>query len=123
MDSRRLAMELAARMQDIVPSGFTVIAEDDVLWFARNGTRWAGSYACQWLNGGQETPESLLLQASQLALHDLQDFLAEETTDPWPGSGGAPPRPSVRFGGRTIELWFGDHDRPDVRLRPLSLED
>jgi len=57
-----------------------------------------------------------------LALNDLQDFVAEATTEPWPGSGG-PPRPGARLQGRLIELWFGDHDHPDARLRSLPLDE
>lgn len=63
-----------------------------------------------------------LVRASELVLNDLQDFVTEATTEPWPGSGG-PPRPGTRLTGRFIELWFGDHDNPAVRLRSLALDE
>jgi hypothetical protein len=113
-------MELASRMQDVVPAGITVTVEDDMLWFARNGSRRSGSHACQWVTSGQGSMDALAVRASELAINDLQDFVTEETTEPWPGSSG-PPRPGVRLVGRTIELWFGVHDHPVVRLRPLPL--
>jgi|SRR5450759_2519861 len=122
MDSRRLALELASRMRDIVPEGVTVTVEGDLLRFGNRGTARAGSYGCQWINGGQGSIEDLTVRASELALNDLQDFVTEATTEPWPGS-GSPPCPGARLEGRLIELWFADHDHPDAQLRPLPLDD
>jgi len=109
-------------MRDIVPEGITVAVEDDLLWFGIRGTPRAGAYGCQWINSGQGSVEDLAVRASELALNDLQDFVTEATTEPWPGSGN-PPRPNARLTGRLIELWFGDHDHPDVRLRSLPLDE
>jgi hypothetical protein len=122
MDAERLAIELSSRMEAVVPAGFTVAVDGDMLSFLFGGKRRAGSYACQWLTSGQGSMEALTVQACELAVHDLQDFVTKQTTEPWPGTRGRPPRPGVRLMGRTIEIWFGEHDQPATRLRPLPLD-
>jgi hypothetical protein len=122
MDAERLALELSSRMKEILPAGFAVVVDGDMLWFLFDGKRRVGSYACQWIDSGQDSIEALTVRACELAVNDLQDFVTEETTEPWPSSGGRPPRVSARLAGRSIEIWFGEHDHPVARLRPLILD-
>jgi hypothetical protein len=122
MDAGRLAAELSARMEDDLPPGFTVTVDGGMLWFAFEEERRSGSYACQWVDSGQDSLEGLTVRACELALSDLQDFVTEQTTEPWPATHGRPPRPGVRLVERTIEMWFGSNDHPVARLRPLPLE-
>jgi hypothetical protein len=123
MDAEQLAVELSSRMREAVPPGFTITVDGDMLWFLFDAELRQGSYACQWVNSGQGSMETLTVRACELAVNDLQDFVTEKTTKPWPSAGGRPPRPGVRLVGRTIELWFGEREHPVARLRPLALDD
>jgi hypothetical protein len=122
MDAGRLAVELSSRMEEDLPSGFSVTVDGDMLWFLFEGERRAGSYACQWVDSGQDSLEDLTVRACELALNDLQDFVTEKTKEPWPALSGRPPRPGALLVERTIEMWFGPSDQPVTRLRPLPLE-
>jgi hypothetical protein len=122
MGPGRLAVELSSRMEEGLPPGFTVTVEGDMLYFLFDGERRAGSHACQWVDSGQDSLEGLAVQACELALNDLQDFVTEKTTEPWPATEGPPPQPGARLVGRTIEMWFGSLDQPVTLLRPLALE-
>jgi hypothetical protein len=121
VDATFLAQELAWRMSDVVPSGIKVTALEDMLWFesvSHSGK--AGSYACQWLYKGEGEPDRLLIDACWHALDDLQDFVDETTTEPWPGE-TTPPKAGARLEDGSIILWFGDPDTPDLVLESLSI--
>jgi hypothetical protein len=119
VDTVALAHELARRMQDVVPSGIGITVEGDMLWFSstsHHGT--AGSYGCQWLSEGEGKREHLLAEACRRALGDLQDFVAEATTEPWPGSGSMP-HAGARVQDGSVLLWYGDGDNPVLLLEAL----
>jgi hypothetical protein len=122
MDPEWLAAELSSRMEEVLPAGFTVAVDGDTLWFLFDGERRAGSYACKWMDSGQGSIEALTVRACELAVNDLQDFVTEKTTEPWPSSTGRPPRPGVRLVGRIVEMWFGEDGDPVARLRSLPLD-
>jgi hypothetical protein len=121
MDAERLAVELSSRMEQELPPGFTITADGSMLWFL-DGDRRVGSYACQWIDSAEDSMEGLTLRACELALNDLQDFITESTTEPWPAISGQPPRPGARLSERTVEMWFGSEGHPVARLRPLPLD-
>lgn len=122
MDSTRLAGELASRMADVVPREIRVSVEDDVLVFKAD-VRWrSGSYACRWLNEGAAGPEDLIVEACWRAFDDLQDFVDETTTQPWPADHGTPPRPAARIEDRRVIIWFGEPEAPVLVLEPLPLD-
>ncbi len=109
MDSATLAQELCDRMNEVVPSGIGVSAEGDRLVF-RSGysSGRAGSYACEWLHRGTGSLSERVREAARLAFSDLQDFVDEETTEPWPGT-TSPPTPGARSeGGRVMAITAGD---------------
>jgi hypothetical protein len=122
MDSERLAVDLSSRMEEVLPAGFAVVVDGDMLWFLFDGKRRSGSYACQWINSGQGSIEALTVRACELAVNDLQDFVIQKTTELWPSSGGRLAQPGVRLVERSIEIWLGEHDRPVARLRSLPLD-
>ncbi len=45
--------------------------------------------------------------AIRATLDGVQDYTADATTEPWPGTKGRP-NPGVRLDGDVIEMWFGD---------------
>ena len=121
MDASFLAQELARRMREVVPSGIRVTTEEDMLWFESDSySGKAGSYACQWLYKGDGEPERLLTDACWHALDDLQDFVDEATTEPWPGE-RTPPKAHARLENGSVILWFGDAETPDLVLESLPI--
>jgi hypothetical protein len=120
----QLGLLLVERIQEVLPAGFTVECDSErtMLWFKRQGVSgYAGSYALQILVGEGGNVEQRISAACRVALDDLQDFVDEETTDPWPGSKNVPPARAMVEGGQ-VHLWYGDIEAPALRLRPVPLE-
>jgi hypothetical protein len=123
MDSEVLARELCDRMTEVIPSGIGVFTEGDRLVFRSSySCGRAGSYACQWLHNGRGSLPERVREAARLAFSDLQDFVDEETTEPWPGS-TSPPSPNARLEAGRVIVWFGDPQAPDLAIPPIQFED
>lgn len=52
--------------------------------------------------------------------NSVQDYIAEDIAEPWPGI-TSQPNADARLLGGMIEMWFGDEQDPALRLRPMSL--
>jgi hypothetical protein len=61
-------------------------------------------------------------EAARLAFSDLQDFVDEETTEPWPGT-TAPPSPLARIEAGRVIVWFGDPQAPALAITPIQIQD
>ena len=117
-----LAQELRERMKEVIPSGIDVSAEGDHLVFrSRYSNGKAGSYACEWLRQGTGSLSERVREAARRAFSDLQDFVDEETTEPWPGT-TSPPTPKARIEAGRVIVWFGDPQAPDLAITPLLVE-
>ncbi len=124
MTPNELGRLLVERIQEVLPAGFMIECDSErtMLWFKRQGVSgYAGSYARQMLVGGSDNLEQRISAACRVALDDLQDFVDEETTEPWPGSKNVPPARALVDGGQ-VHLWYGDIEAPALRLRPIHLE-
>jgi len=111
-------------MREVVPSGIVISQENDMLWFNYpERSRIAGTYGCQWLYMGQGPERDLLLRAITLALGDLQDFIEEAITEPWPGTRATPiVRPYSRIEGQVVLLGYREAAAPLLAMRTLFLE-
>jgi hypothetical protein len=99
VDPDRFAAVLAARLAAIVPDGFQVTLEDDMLWFRSEPGRFPGQLGNYHVGstglwpqehlltclGYDGTAEECAADVAQRALDVLQDYVAEATHDPWPG--------------------------------------
>jgi hypothetical protein len=56
------------------------------------------------------------------ALDRLQDTIAEETADPWPGRRSLPGA-AVEVRGDALHLWYGDPAEPVLAFEPIPLAD
>jgi hypothetical protein len=123
MESEALAQELRDRMKEVVPPGIRISVDGDMLVFRSDfGTGSSGSYACQWLQEGTGRLSDRVREACWHAFSDLQDFVDEETTEPWPGL-RTPPAPHARIEGNSVIIWFGGSQTPDLEIRPVPLDD
>jgi len=123
VSSHDLATELADRLNDIVPQGFVVQVRDSEL-VVMQGERVLGVSGAPVIMDSVDAiknPHENLETAVRAALSGVQDFIAETTREPWPGSGGTQPNPDARVDGDRVHLWFGSEEHPLVRLRPIDL--
>ena len=125
VDPGRFATDLATVLQQVVPDTVAVQPAGDDLAFAGRGDGSdrlgrAGSHVGQFfglLADRYADDASRVLAACLHAMSDLQDFVAEATTDPWPNRGpGVMPEPHGRIGADGVDQWFGDEGRPVLTL-------
>jgi hypothetical protein len=123
MESQTLAQELCERMKEVVPPGIKISVKGDMLVFRSDfGTGSSGSYACQWLHQGTGHISDRLRDACWHAFSDLQDFVNEETAEPWPGL-RTPPVAHARIENNSAIVWFGASHTPDLEIRSVPLDD
>jgi hypothetical protein len=137
LDPDRLAAMLAARLAAIVPDGFHVTLEDDMLWFRSDEGRFPGQLGNYrtgstgiWphedftlcLERNEGTAADCAADAARHALDVLQDYVAEATHDPWPGQ-RTMPDPQAEVRGSVLHLWYGPADAPVLACEPIPLAD
>jgi hypothetical protein len=134
VDADRFAALLAARLAAIVPDGFHVTLEGDMLWFRSDQGRFPGQQGdyhtgptgvwpqqdlrtCLEYDGAAE---ECAAGAARHALDALQDYIAEATHDPWPGQ-RTMPEPHAEVRGSTLHLWYGAADDVALACEPMPL--
>lgn len=109
IDVDSFAEILAQRLAAIVPDGISVEARDGMLWYfsdqANAGA--AGTYVRDSFGVHGDSDEDNLVGIAVQALSEVQDYVSEATTDPWPGrTSQPPPHSEIRDGN--LHLWYGD---------------
>lgn len=66
-------------------------------------------------------PRELVETAVYSVLSSVQDFVAEDLGEPWPGEGGAQPEPTVSWMGDELHVGFEGGTTSSLRLAPLPL--
>jgi hypothetical protein len=118
-----LAAELAVRLNEVAPDGFTVEAENTYVTVRHLGESVGSSGAAEFMESieGIQDPADTLQRAAWAVLDAVQDYFADISTEPWPDrqmSG-----PFVQLIGNTLEMWFGERDDAVLTLRPLDVAD
>jgi len=136
LDPDRFAAALADRLAAVVPDGFHVTVEDDMLWFRSDPGRFPGQRGDYRVGASGIWPREDLLTcagyddgaedcpagAARHALDVLQDYVAEATHDPWPGV-RVMPEPQAKVRGSALHLWYGPADAPVLACEPINLAD
>jgi len=134
VDPDRFVALLAARLAAIVPDGFHVTLEGDMLWFRSDQGRFPGQRGdyntgsagiwpredlgtCLEYEG---TGEECAADAARHALDALQDYIAEAIHDPWPGH-RTMPEPYAQVRDSALHLWYGGADDPVLACEPIPL--
>jgi len=123
VSSRDLAAALARRLDDVAPTRITVRADDSNLAVLHDGQVLGISGAPAILETAEalHEPAENLETAVRAALSAVQDYIAEATTEPWPGTGGRQPNPDARVEANTVLMWFGPEGDPVLSLPPIDL--
>ena len=117
---------LVARLASVIPDDWNigVQAGDITLWRDGQSGR-AGSHIAQFfteLAANYANDADRMVAASQHVMSDVQDYLAECTTEPWPREASPMPTPHARLVAGMILFLWGDGQAPDCRLEPLEVE-
>jgi hypothetical protein len=123
VSSHDLAVALARRLDDVAPAGVTVRAQASDLAVLHGGRviGISGAPAILETVEALREPAENLETAVRAALSAVQDYIAEATTEPWPGTDGRQPNPDARVEANTVSMWFGPEDAPVLRLPPIYL--
>lgn len=117
-----LAAELAIRLNEVAPDGFTVEAENTYVTVRHLGELVGRSGAAEYLDSvaGGQSPVEAIERAARVILDTVRDYFVDISTRPWPGErSGADP--GVVMSGSVLEMWFGDRSDPVLTLRALDL--
>lgn len=120
--SPRFAAELAERLAEVMPAGFTVAAKDVSVRLSHDG-QVIGSTDMAELIEDSENFDDLPANAATAAraiLSNVQDWISHATAAPWPGQHNLPDA-DASVTGHVLEMWFGDHDDRVLSLRPLDI--
>lgn len=125
VSSRELAAILAERLNQIVPTGFSVRSEDTSVDVYADGRNLGGSDALQILEDDDDrSPKEKIETAVLAVLSSIQDTIIETVKGPWPGTsshGADLPMPDCRVTGNQLLFWFGDQDGPVISAPPIPL--
>ena len=116
------AAELASRLNEVAPEGYTVNAENVTVVLRHHGAV-VGSTEMAELVEDSENPDLLpesLETAARAILSNVQDWISDSSYQPWPGE-RSQPAPDAHATADRLEMWYGGQDHPVLKLRPLAL--
>lgn len=128
MSMEALASALAGVLRPVVPprvqvhsEGSTVVVRGDDFGVAGGPTH----IELGWFDLGTvppPDPREQVVGACLMVLEQVQDFVAEATTEPWPGE-RTMPTPHVTIRNGQIHGRYGSTARPVLVLSPIPLAD
>ena len=129
ISASRLAREIAARLNPVVPQPFRVSAAGAELRIEHSGG-WYGIMALDWLEDpvDDRSVAELAELAIGNALNSLQDAVSEASREPWPPLSPEFPRVmapyETHFDGTRVRFWYGrSEDAPAIAFMPIMLLD
>jgi hypothetical protein len=123
LSSDVLASELAARLNEVVPEGFSVRPERSALVILHGDQVVGTSDAAAIVESlaALNMPDRHVETATRAAIKRVQLAIVNASATPWPAAQGDPPLPSTRRTGNRVEAWFGSEREPVLQLEPLEL--
>jgi hypothetical protein len=123
--SSNLAVELAARLEAVVPANFSIRAEGDQIGVYQGERLLGGSAAASIVDEEDERALSEKIAAASRAVLDaVQDCIIEELHEPWPRMvDGSLALPESETDGRRVYFWYGSYrgELRFVQLTPLEI--
>jgi hypothetical protein len=121
----RFAVELATRLDKVVPPGLSVRAEGtSVNVYSATDDRHASAGAELIAEQDGRTFAERAEVAAWGILEGAQDGVMELLREQWPlGRDGKAVHAGTRVNGNELLMWFGDEGAPVIALPPLNLDD
>ena len=132
MDTQAVADTLVAVLEPVLPSGVAIHRGSNVV-VIRDAAHGPGAGlgeehilvdAVYHFGLAPEleftTAHERLAAACRVVLDRTQEFVAEATGQPWPGTTSFPEPHAVVAGGE-VRCWYGDEARPTLALAPIPL--
>lgn len=124
--SHRLTVELAERLAEILPSGYSVHAKGDTLE-VYVGDEYLGTSEIAGILDREEggSIRERVESAAWATLAGVQDYVLDDLTCQWPvDSTGGVALPGVRCDDTQLHLWFGSSEAAAaLTLRPIQLRE
>jgi limonene-1,2-epoxide hydrolase len=125
MDGNELAQALADRFRRMIPEGFEVWEEDGRVWYSAGfSSYWGGgrtgSFVRLNFDNDNGPVEARIQRIAEDTLNELQDFIDEESTEPWPGTRTVP-RAQAEIRDGQLFLWFDDSGVVMLESEPIVL--
>jgi hypothetical protein len=114
---RSLLVALVERLGPTLPAGFSLAFGQGALLLFRDLEQ-LDEIDLTWAVEEGNSPAWTV----EHALDRLQDTIAEETADPWPGRRNLPGA-AVEVRGDALHLWYGDPAEPVLAFEPIPLAD
>jgi len=98
-----------------------------MIWIRNDEGHGVGIDVAAMANDDGESLEERVCRAARQALEAPQDWIADETTEPWPArAGDLPggfPAPNAEIADEQVRLYYGDSGAQILELAPISLRD
>jgi hypothetical protein len=111
------------QLAEVMPDGYRVTIDDEILWLIGPDGGRSGSSA-RWLTTVALLQEEAVAESAQ-SLSQIQQEIAEGTTEPWPAAPGENykcfPEPRAELVGNELHLWFGEKGAQVLALKPIDL--
>ena len=122
-----LARDLAARLAEVLPPGWIITVEANVLVITSRGSRGApiSRIDFSWMVGADEPASQRVRQAARWALQTVQAGVVDEMTEVWLANSGSEdaglPEAHAEVVGDQLRMWYGKRGKPLLELGPIHL--
>jgi hypothetical protein len=127
IDVDALTAALAERLAAVVPSQLHVTAESGMIGIHNDEGHGVRIDVAAIANDDGTSLQERVCRAARHALGAPQDWIADETSEPWPARAGVVPggfpAANAEIADEHIRLYYGDSDAPILELAPIRLRD
>jgi excisionase family DNA binding protein len=115
---------LAERFAAVIPAPMWVSVQDGMVWLISAFGGRAGLARVDGLRDGDD-PVEVVRGAVEGALATAQDYVSEDTGEPWPAVAGQLsagfPAPRAEIADGQLRMFYGNPDAPMLELTPIPL--
>lgn len=117
---------VAERFAAVVPESMHVLVEDGMVWLVSGYGGRVLIFGLAGMRDGDD-PMEVVRSAAEDALATAQEYVSEDTTEPWPARSGQPPGGSpaalAQIADGQLRMLYGEPEAPVLELAPIRLAD
>lgn len=116
---------VAERFAAVVPESMHVSVDDGMVWLVSGSGGRVLIFGLAGMRDGDD-PVDVVRSAAEDALATAQEYVSEDTTEPWPASGQLPggfPTPLAQIADGQLRMLYGAPEAPVLELVPIRLTD